>query len=339
MEFLVLHALLATEILTTNEVLDAATSAISAGYSDLWISEGRKLDSFVLCSAISSGHPNANVRVGTVLTSSFTRTPVLIAMAAIALDEISRHKTFLTIGAGEINHVEAQGLHFDKPLARTKECISIVREVLNATNNDFVEYKGSIFNVRLKVANKPHPTNIEVFMTAHHPKMLQLAGEFADGIVLSHFSLKALDYVKQNIEIGASRSRRDPSRIRIFTTAPAALDDPDSKLAFMKLIAHHFAMPNLRHLISLAGYEEEKEKIEELMKAGKEEAALQNITEDMVKEVTLGYTKSAIEEKIGKLRHAGVEPIIFPAFRESHHEDIAKIFHICSEAMIAYEGK
>lgn len=126
------------------------------------------------------------VRVGTNIVSVFTRTPTLLAMGAFTLDEISNGRSILGIGPGGTEIVrDGHGIPFSKPLTRVSESIDIIRSLITGNR---LTYSGSQSAIQkdLRLRAGARDPNMPLFVSALNPKMLELSGEKADGVILSH---------------------------------------------------------------------------------------------------------------------------------------------------------
>src|SRR5919107_3753952 len=71
------------------------------------------------------------VEIGSAILNVYSRTPALLAQTAAGLDNVSGGRAVLGLGASGPQVVEGwHGVPFDRPLARTREVVDIVRRVL-----------------------------------------------------------------------------------------------------------------------------------------------------------------------------------------------------------------
>src|ERR1700680_3547581 len=102
----------------------------------------------------------------------------------------------------------------------------LVRKIFTSRVGDKIVFDGAFFKVDFRLRVVPAGP-ISIYTSALNPKMIQLAGELSDGVVLSHMPLGSLEGVKHNLKLGAQKSGRDLSEIAIFSNLPAAMDDQD----------------------------------------------------------------------------------------------------------------
>ena len=99
------------------------------GYDSVWTAESYGSDA--LTPLAWWGSSTSRVRLGTSLCQLSARTPTAMAMAALTIDHLSGGRFVLGLGVSGPQVVEGwYGQPFPKPLARTREYVTIVREVL-----------------------------------------------------------------------------------------------------------------------------------------------------------------------------------------------------------------
>jgi len=111
---------------------DAASRVAEAerlGYDSIWTAEAYGSDALTPLAWL--GSRTERVRLGTALVQMSARTPTATAMAAMTLDHLSGGRFVLGLGVSGPQVVEGwYGQPFPRPLARTREYVDIVRQVL-----------------------------------------------------------------------------------------------------------------------------------------------------------------------------------------------------------------
>ena len=99
------------------------------GYDSVWTAEAYGSDALTPLAWIAAG--TSKIRLGSGICQISARTPTAMAMAALTLDHLSEGRFMLGLGVSGPQVVEGwYGQPFDKPLARTREYIDIIRQVL-----------------------------------------------------------------------------------------------------------------------------------------------------------------------------------------------------------------
>src|ERR687888_2138883 len=110
-------------------VEDAVAEADSLGFDSIWTAEAYGSD--VLTPLAWWGSKTQSVRLGTAIMQMSARQPAAAAMAAMTLDHLSGGRFILGLGVSGPQVVEGwYGMPFAKPLARTREYIKVVREII-----------------------------------------------------------------------------------------------------------------------------------------------------------------------------------------------------------------
>lgn len=320
--------------LNSFDMIRVGKEAVTLGYKRLWVTEGIERESITLAAAVAPYVKDTSTELGTNLTNVYTRTPLLIAMTSVSMDELTAQKFFLTLGTGGIGFIErCHGIKFEHPVGRVKEYVTLVRKFLTTKVGEKVSHKGKFTqDIEFRIRSTLQRPRMDIYTSGLNPKMMQLAGEVSDGIVLSHMPVEALDEVKRNIEIGAKRTERNPSEVKIFVNSPVSLDNGKSVEAIRRVVAFHIAAPTYEYLLTLAGYGAECKKIRQTWEARDTNGAANLVSDDIIRTVGLGYKEKDIRDKMHKLENAGAIPILYPALRpESPGNDVIEIARICKK--------
>ena len=125
----------------------------------------------------------SKIRIGTLVTSLFFRSPVLAARAAIAVDHLSAGRVEVALGAGDPTAgPAAAGVRPGSPaeqVARFREFVELIDRLLRT---DVTTYAGRFFwceeaETIPGPVQRPRPP---LTVAAHGPRMLRVAADFAD---------------------------------------------------------------------------------------------------------------------------------------------------------------
>ena len=169
--------------------------------NDLWMADERFYrDPWVLLSLI--GQATRRLRVGTCVTDPFVRHPALTANAIATLDELTSGRAVLGMGAG-ISGFAALGIERRSPATALREAIHVIRAL---TRGEHIDFSGKMVNFRSSQLNWRPPRVIPVNVAGRGPKMLELGGEFGDGVVIASFaSGPGFEYALRHVDIGLAR--------------------------------------------------------------------------------------------------------------------------------------
>jgi alkanesulfonate monooxygenase SsuD/methylene tetrahydromethanopterin reductase-like flavin-dependent oxidoreductase (luciferase family) len=123
------------------------------------------------------------IKLATGILAIYYRSPALNAMTAATLDELSGGRLILGLGSGAPRFLAAQGIDSKRKLDAMREYIEITRRILSG---DSVQHEGRFHNLTgVKLSFKPPREKIPIYLAARRERMLQLAGQSADGVFVS----------------------------------------------------------------------------------------------------------------------------------------------------------
>ncbi len=199
---------------STAEIAELAQRADAAGFDRLWAPELYRSSTVPLALA---GTVTKRIELATGIALAFTRSPFVLALEALDLDAISEGRTVIGLGAGvrRLNQDWHAVPEYDPPVARMRETIAAVREVVSslADGRDAAS-PGDHVSIRVVGYRRPFAAqrrSIPIWLAAVLPRMAALAGEVADGF-LDHpaTSRRWLDDVlRPAIARGAERAGRE----------------------------------------------------------------------------------------------------------------------------------
>ena len=187
-----------------NDAVALARAAEELGFADVWLTEDYcERGAFALAGAVAVA--TDRVRVGIGVVNPWTRHSVLTAMETAALAELAPGRVVLGLGASNPRWMEEQlGIPFEQPLTVLDATTRAVRQALGGAK--VVGHDGR-FDVDVQLAFTP-PSPIPLHLGVKGPKALALAGDVADGVLLSVLSSApyirwARDILGSGVELGA----------------------------------------------------------------------------------------------------------------------------------------
>jgi F420-dependent oxidoreductase-like protein len=169
-----------------------AQEADRLGYSSAWAAEAYGSDAATVLSWVAA--QTERIDIGSAVFQIPARTPAMTAMTAATLDTLSGGRFRLGLGVSGPQVSEGwHGVRFDKPLARTREYVEIVRLALA---RETVRHQGEFWTLplpdgpgkALRLTVHPARDDIPVYLAAIGPKNLELTGEIADGWLAIFFA-------------------------------------------------------------------------------------------------------------------------------------------------------
>ncbi len=308
---------------TIREVIEYSILAERGGFESVWMADEsflRDIIPYLSCIALRT----KNLKLATGVVNPFSRGPMLIAQTIATLDELSDGRMILGLGAGG-STVEKLGISYEKPLTRVKESVQIIRELLKG---DEVTFKGITQKYSGVALGRSSPTwsvfgefrparrRVPIYLAAMGPKMLQLAGEMADGALLSTgCPVGGIDFVVENLKIGSKKSKRDYRLLDIAAYIPTCLNPSETEKSILKKLVLDFVS-------SSAGesYLQKSRKMDLEVLGGPDRKSSRiksfpstKITDDILHQFVAFGKKDECVKVIDNFRNAGVKlPIIFP---------------------------
>lgn len=145
-----------------------------------------------------------------------SRHPLVLAALANSLHELAPGRTMLTVAPGFLS-VEKAG---ERPAARER-----LRQVVPALRDLLSRGEADLDGTRLELTHVPGE-RVEVALLASGPKLLELAGEVADGVVmLAGLHPDAVESAREYVRRGAKRAGRDPQELSEILIVPIAVGE------------------------------------------------------------------------------------------------------------------
>ena len=298
----------------TNAVEQVA-EAERLGFDSMWTAESYGSDA--LTPLAWWGSQTTSMRLGTSLCQLSARAPVAMAMAAMTMDHLSGGRFVLGLGVSGPQVVEGwYGAPFNKPLARTREYVDIVRKVLKRdepVTNDGEHYPlpypgGLNLGKPLKSIVHPLREDIPIIMGAEGPKNVALAAEIADGWFPIFFAPRAMGSFQGYLDEGFARpgARRRKEDFEVLAFVPTIIHE-DLEVAadmYRPAIALYVGGMGAKEMnfhfdvFCRMGWEAEATKIQELYLAGHRDEAIAAVPTRMVEDIALVGPKEKIRDDL-----------------------------------------
>jgi F420-dependent oxidoreductase-like protein len=233
--------------------LALAARADTLGYESLWVTHGAGRDAFVVLAAYARAAPRAGLGSGVI--PIYPRHPVAMAQAASTLAEASGGRFHLGIGVSHRSMMEAAlGLEMGRPLDAMREYVAVLRAALEGR----VEHAGPRYRVKWQSGLVRVPKPPPLLVAGLGPRMLELAGEVADGAVLW---LCAPAYIRDHaipaLRRGRARVGKPLEGFEVVAAVPAALTVDRAAVGrqFKGELARYLALPFYRAMLSASGFD------------------------------------------------------------------------------------
>ncbi|MFF4602259.1 LLM class F420-dependent oxidoreductase [Streptomyces sp. NPDC001339] len=304
--------------------LAVAQEADRLGYSVCWAAEAYGSDAATVLSWVAAR--TERIDVGSGIFQIPARTPAMTAMTAATLDSLSGGRFRLGLGVSGPQVSEGwYGAKFDKPLARTREYVDIVRKALS---RERLSYEGEHWTLPLpggpgkplKLTVHPQRAHIPLYIAAIGPKNLEQTGEIADGALLIFPSADHLEETAvAHLRAGRAKAGRtldgfDVCPMVPLAVGPAGGDKDISALAdmFRPYTALYVGGMGSRRqnfynrLAQRMGYESEAAEVQDKYLSGDKDGAAAAIPERLIDQTTLLGSVERIADRMQAYAAAGV---------------------------------
>ncbi|MEU8568661.1 LLM class F420-dependent oxidoreductase [Streptomyces pathocidini] len=299
--------------------LAVAREADRLGYAVCWAAEAYGSDAPTVLSWVAA--QTERIDVGSAIFQIPARTPAMTAMTAATLDSLSGGRFRLGLGVSGPQVSEGwYGVKFDRPLARTREYVEIVRK---AMSRERLTHEGEHWTLPLpggpgkplKLTVHPVRERIPLYIAAIGPKNLEQTGEIADGALVVFF---APEHAEETT-LGALRAGREKAGLTLegfdlVPTVPMAVGEDVDALAdqFRPYTALYVGgMGSARQnfynrLAQRMGYEKEAAEIQEKYLSGDKDGAAAAVPRELIDSTTLLGSVDRIADRMRAYAEAGV---------------------------------
>jgi F420-dependent oxidoreductase-like protein len=238
---------------TLDESIARAQTAERLGYESIWTSQ---LPDARDASLVLAAYASATTRVGlgTGVLPIYTRHPTAMAQMAATLDELSGGRFILGIGVSHKVTVESMwGLRLDRPVEAMRKYLEIVRTSLR---DGSCAIEGEHFSAQWSYSGPRRP-DLPIMISALNPRMLDLAGEHADGVVLWMCSPAYIrDHVVPAVTAGRKKAGKSLEGFEIVAPVPVCLttDRAAALAVFRQTVERYANLPYYRKMMDASGF-------------------------------------------------------------------------------------
>ncbi|HZP97758.1 MAG TPA: TIGR03617 family F420-dependent LLM class oxidoreductase [Candidatus Limnocylindria bacterium] len=276
---------------TPIEDAGAIASGLEAnGFHGLWLTETR-VDPFLPLAVAATR--TARLRIGTGIAVALSRSPMLAAMDAWAIQGASGGRLDLGLGTQVKAHIERRfAMPYDRPAARIREYVQALRHIWGAFQHEHrLSFKGDFYSFSLlspffDPGPIAHP-RIPIYLAAVNERMFRVAGEVADGIVGHPFSTP--DYLRAvglpSLERGLARAKRGRGEVivscPVFTLVDSSRTVAADERFAREQLGFYASTPTYRAVLDHHGWGDIGEELSKLARAGEFDELPRLVTADM----------------------------------------------------------
>ena len=294
--------------------VDLVLAAERLGYDSVWTAEAYGSDAVTPLAYLAA--KTTRIKLGTGIMQLAGRTPALCAMTMTTLDALSGGRVLVGLGLSGPQVVEGwHGAPYDKPLARLREYVQILRKIW--AREEPVSVAGEAYQVPYRGPaatglGKPlksilHGRQLPIYLATMQPRSIRLTAEIADGWLPIWFSPQRMDMFRPAIEEGFKRAENGKSWKDFHVAAGCTViigDDVRACLAQMKptlalYVGGMGAKTKNFHneMVVKYGYGDVAARIQELYLSGRKAEAINLVPDELCDEMSLCGPEARIRQR------------------------------------------
>lgn len=308
--------------------VEAVVAADRLGFDSVWTAEAYGSDA--LTPLAWWGARTERIRLGTAIAQISARTPTAAAMAALTMDHLSGGRFMLGLGASGPQVVEGwYGAPYPRPLARTREYVDVVRQVLR--REEPVVADGAFYQLPFRggtglgrpLRSTVHPLrpHLPVHLAAEGPKNVALAAEVADGWLPLFYAPSVDGFYRAALAEGFARRSPDlppPDAFEVSATVPVVVHDDVERAAdvvrpFVALYVGGMGASSAnfhRDMVERLGYVRECETVAGLFAEGRRAEAAAAVPTALVQDIALVGPPAAVRDRLAAWEDTVVTSIL-----------------------------
>ncbi|WP_193611486.1 LLM class F420-dependent oxidoreductase [Nocardioides lijunqiniae] len=326
---------------------ELVAAAEGAGFDAIFTAEAWGSDAFTPLAWW--GRETSRVRLGTSIVQMSGRSPTSIAMHALTLDHLSGGRVVLGMGVSGPQVVEGwYGQPFSKPLARTREVVDIIRQVLareEKVTNDGPHYPlpftgpGSVgLGKPLKPIVHPLRADIPIWLGAEGPKNVAQTAEIADGWIPIFYTPRSAGMYQPWLDEGFARpgARRTRADFEIAATCHVqVVSGAEEKAAVIDAMKPVVALymggmgakdQNFhKQVFERMGHEELADEVQRLYLEGEKDRAVALIPDELVDDMHIIGTAPEVKERAAQWEETGVTTLLLSCRDADEVRTIAEV--------------
>ena len=301
-----------------NLVGEAARRCEDSGIESVWVAETART-AFVQAAVALQATTKAFV--GTSIALAVPRSPVITAMEARDLAELSDGRFILGLGT-QVKRVNEfrYSTPFEHPAAKMREVIEVCRKIWRAYGGEPIDHRGRFYTVTMQPfpGGSPPPREIPIYLAAVNTGMVRLTGEVADGFLGHPLSSPKYftDVVRPAMDEGLQRAGRKPDEVKIIAGIICSVaDDTRQALDDAKLqIAFYGTTRTYKPILDTHGWGDVVDPLREAHAKGDVAGMIACITDEMAETFAVAGTADEVREKIKRWEGLADEVYLGPTW-------------------------
>lgn len=301
------------------ETVDLVAEAERLGVDSIWVPEFWGGDALTPLAYLAAR--TASVRLATGIVQLGSRSPAVLAMSAMSMQSLSGGRFILGLGTSGPQVMEGwHGIHYDRPVQRTRETIEIVRRI---SAGERLEYDGEVYQLPLPggegraIRSVMPPAHIPIYVASLGPANLRLTGELADGWIGNSFFPETAEAFFEPIGQGAASKGRALSDIDLTVAVGLEFTDDVEAAGRRHAAGYAFTFGAMgspannfyNNAFERQGFGADVREVQRLWLAGDREAAANRVPLEIGLGTNLIGTDDTVTDRLRLYHSAGVNTL------------------------------
>jgi 5,10-methylenetetrahydromethanopterin reductase len=290
-----------------DEVMNWASTAEQKKFDYIWITDHfNNRNTYVTLTSIAM--KTSSVRIGPGVTNPYLINPAWTASAVASINEVSKGRAVLGIGAGDRTTLSYLGLEQKSPVSALAECVEIIRGLLKGEE---VKAPGKIFNITSARLNY-ESDSVPIYLGAQGPKMLRLAAKISDGVLVNASHPADISSAVKEVRSGLDEAGRTSSQFDIAAyTSFSVSADPAEAIKLARPVVAFIAAASPDVLLERHGIPPERvQVIREALAKGQFKEAFKSVNDELLDVFSITGTPAQCTEKISRVIKEGVSQLV-----------------------------
>jgi probable F420-dependent oxidoreductase len=267
--------------------------------------------------AVAAEH-TSRIQLGTAIAIAFARNPMNLANLAYDLQVLTAGRFLLGLGSQVRPHVEKRfSSEWGRPAPRMREIVTAVRAIFDAWEGRApLDHRGDYYTHTIMIpAFDPGPNPFgppPIYTAGYGPKMVQVAGEVADGFLAHPFNSREshLQRTLPALERGLALSGRSRQDLDVIAVAMVVTGDTEEEFEAVKRSARgqlsfYGSTPAYRPVLDCHGWGDLHPRLNRMSKEGRWQEMADLIDDEMLETICIVGDRGSIASKLLE-RMAGI---------------------------------
>lgn len=300
----------------SSDDVEFVVGAERLGATSVWVAEAWGYDALTPLAYLAAS--TSTIRLCTGIVQVGARSPAMLAMQAMSVQQMSGGRLVLGLGASGPRIMEAwHGVPFRKPLGAIRETIEIVRQI---ARGDRLEHDGVVYQLPSPgsgrgIRSMATPADpIPMVIAALGPKSLELTGEIADGWLGNAFMPEHAEAFMSSIGVGCQRAGRSLADLELIMPVAVEFTDDVEEAGRRHADGYAFTIGAMgtadtnfyNRSFTKQGYGDDVKAVYELWQVGRRQEAAARVPIEIGLHTNLLGTPAMIAERVRLYRDAGI---------------------------------